>query len=131
MEKNEIVKIIDQITDYRNRRMKRDNIKWHLDKDIAGGWRATAENRTKLLEQAQKELDEIERASLELIEEMTRLYKQRPTRKDLKLIWLYIQELDMDPLKLEKHRQKINALRLKVLGRVEEIEETRQTSLFG
>lgn len=38
MEKNEIVKIIDQITDYRNRRMKRDNIKWHLEKDIAGGW---------------------------------------------------------------------------------------------
>ena len=131
MEKNEIVKIIDQITDYRNRRMKLDNIKWHLEKDIAGGWHATAENRAKLLENAQKELDEIEQDSLGLIEEMTRLYEQRPTRKDLKLIWLYIQELDMDPLKLEKHRQKINALRLKVLGSVEEIEETRQTSLFG
>ena len=131
MEKNEIVKIIDQITDYRNRRMKRDNIKWHLEKDIAGGWHATAKNRAKLLEKAQKELDEIEQDSLGLIEVMKSMYEKHPRREDLRLIWLYIQELDMEPLKLEKHRQKINALRLKVLGRVEEIEETRQTSLFG
>jgi len=131
MEKSEIIKIIDQITDYRNRRMKRDNIKWHLDKDIAGGWRATAENRAKLLEQAQRELDEIETSSLDLIEKMKTMYEKHPRRKDLRLIWLYIQEIDMEPYLLEKHRQKINRLRPKVLGLVDEIDEIRgQMTLF-
>lgn len=131
MEKNEIVKIIDQITDYRNRRMKRDNIKWHLEKDIAGGWHATAKNRAKLLEKAQKELDEIEQDSLGLIEEMKSMYEKHPRRKDLRLIWLYIQEIDMEPALLEKHRQKINYLRPKVLGLVDEIDQIRdQMTLF-
>ena len=36
----------------------------------------------------------------------------------------------MEPLKLEKHRQKINTLRQKVLGIIDEIEQIRQQNLL-
>ena len=131
MEKTEIIKIIDQIEDYRFKRMRRDNIKWHLDKDIAGGWLATAKTREKLLDEAQRELDAIEPAALELVGNMKQLYSQHPKDKTLRLISLYIELLDMDPMKMEEHRQKINSLRPKVLGLVDEIDEIRQQgSLF-
>lgn len=131
MEKTEIIKIIDQVNDYRFKRMRRDNIKWHLDKDIAGGWLATAKTREKLLDEAQRELDAIEPAALELVGNMKQLYSQHPKDKTLRLISLYIDLLDMDPMKMEKHRQKINSLRPKVLGTMDEMEQIRQqNSLF-
>lgn len=131
MEKTEIIKIVDQINDYPFKRMRRDNIQWHLNKDIAGGWLATAKTREKLLDEAQRELDAIEPAALELVGNMKQLYSQHPKDNQLRLISLYIELLDMDPMKMEKHRQKINALRPKVLGLVEEIDEIRQQdSLF-
>ena len=131
MEKNEIVTIIDQINDYRFKRMRRDNLQWHLNKDLEGGYEVIAANRRKMLNEAQRDLDEIEPAAKTVIQEMRQLRALHPRDQQVKLICLYIDLLDMDPMKMEKHRQKINALRLKVLGKVEEMEQIRQqNSLF-
>lgn len=131
MEKNEIVKIIDQINDYRFKRMRRDNLQWHLEKDMAGGYTAIAENRRKMLDKAQRDLDIIEPAAKVVIQQIQQLRAQHPRDKAFRLISLYIEMLDMDPMKMEKHRQKINALRPKVLGLTGEIDEIRkQMTLF-
>ena len=131
MEKTEIIKIIDQVNDYRFKRMRRDNLKWHLEKDLAGGYIVTAENRKRMLDEAQRDLDEIEPAAKAVIQEMRQLRALHPRDNAFRLISLYIDMLDMDPMKMEKHRQKINALRPKVLGKVDEVEQIRQqNSLF-
>lgn len=131
MEKSEIIKIIDQVNDYRFKRMRRDNLKWHYDRDVAGGYRATAENRKRLLEEAQKNLDAIEAEALDLVQDMRQRQALHPRDQQVKLICLYIDLLDMDPMKMEKHRQKINSLRPKVLGTMDEMEKIRQqNSLF-
>lgn len=131
MEKNVIIKIIDQVNDYRFKRMRRDNLQWHLEKDMAGGYTAIAENRRKMLDKAQRDLDIIEPAAKVVIQQIQQLRAQHPRDKAFRLISLYIEMLDMDPMKMEKHRQKINALRPKVLGKVEEMEQIRQqNSLF-
>lgn len=131
MEKTEIIKIIDQIEDYRFKRMRRDNIQWHLDKDLAGGYMALARDRKRLLIEAQTDLNAIEADAKSTIDNMRVLYSSNPNDKALRLIMLYIDMLDMEPMKLEKHRQKINTLRPKVLGLVDEIDEIRnQMSLF-
>lgn len=131
MEKTEIIKIIDQVNDYRFKRMRRDNIQWHLDKDLAGGYMALARDRERLLKEAQTDLEAIEADAKSTIDNMRVLYSSNPNDKALRLIMLYIDMLDMEPMKLEKHRQKINTLRPKVLGLVDEIDEIRnQMSLF-
>ena len=131
MEKTEIIKIIDQINDYRLKRMRRDNLRWHFERDVAGGFRATAENRKRLLEEAQKNLDTIEADALVLIQVMRQRQALHPRDQQVKLICLYIDLLDMEPMKMEKHRQKINSLRPKVLGTMDEMEQIRQqNSLF-
>jgi len=131
MEKTEIIKIIDQIEDYRFKRMRRDNIQWHLDKDLAGGYMALARDRERLLKEAQADLEAIEADAKSTIDNMRVLYSSNPNDKTLRLIMLYIDMLDMEPMSLEKHRQKINTLRPKVLGLVDEIDEIRnQMSLF-
>lgn len=131
MEKTEIIKIIDQINDYRLKRMRRDNLRWHFERDVAGGFRATAENRKRLLEEAQKNLDNIEADALDLVQDMRQRQALHPRDQQVKLICLYIDLLDMEPMKMEKHRQKINSLRQKVLGTVDEMEQIRQqNSLF-
>ena len=131
MEKTEIIKIIDQVNDYRFKRMRRDNIKWHLEKDLAGGYMAIAKDRKRLLEEAQKDLDAIEAEALDLVQDMRQRQALHPRDQQVKLICLYIDLLDMDPMKMEKHRQKINSLRPKVLGTVDEMEQIRQQkSLF-
>ena len=131
MEKTEIIKIIDQVNDYRFKRMRRDNIKWHLEKDLTGGYLATAKDRKRLLDEAQKDLDAVEADALALVQEMRQRQALHPRDQQVKLICLYIDLLDMDPMKMEKHRQKINSLRPKVLGKVEEMEQIRhQDSLF-
>lgn len=131
MEKTEIIKIIDQIEDYRFKRMRRDNIQWHLDKDLAGGYMALARDRKRLLIEAQADLNAIEADAKSTIDNMRVLYSSNPNDKALRLIMLYIDLLDMDPMKMEKHRQKINSLRPKVLGTMDEMEQIRQqNSLF-
>lgn len=131
MEKTEIIKIIDQIEDYRFKRMRRDNLQWHLEKDLAGGYIALARDRKRLLKEAQADLDAIEADAKSTIENMRVLYSSNQNDKALRLIMLYIDMLDMEPMKLEKHRQKINTLRPKVLGLVDEIDEIRnQMTLF-
>ena len=47
MEKNEI---IDQLEDYRFKLMRRDNIKWRLEKYLVDGFMAIARDRKRLLE---------------------------------------------------------------------------------
>lgn len=126
MEKTEIIKIIDQVNDYRFKRMRRDNIKWHLEKDLADGYMAIARDRKPLLDEAQKDLDDVEADTLALIQEMRHRQDLHPRDQQVKLICLYIDLLDMDPMKMEKHRQKINSLRPKVLGTVDEMEQIRQ-----
>ena len=131
MEKNEIVKIIDQINDYRFKRMRRDNLQWRLNKDLEGGYEVIAVTRRKMLDEAQRDLDIIEPAAKAVIQDMKQLRALHPRDKAIRLISLYIDMLDMDPMKMEKHRQKINSLRPKVLGKVEEMEQIRQqNSLF-
>ena len=131
MEKTEIIKIIDQIEDYRFKRMRRDNLQWHMEKDLAGGYIALARDRKRLLKEAQADLDAIEADAKSTIENMRVLYSSNQNDKALRLIMLYIDMLDMEPMKLEKHRQKINTLRPKVLGLVDEIDEIRnQMTLF-
>ena len=131
MEKNEIVKIIDQINDYRFKRMRRDNLQWRLNKDLEGGYEVIAVNRRKMLDEAQRDLDIIEPAAKVVIQDMKQLRALHPRDKAIRLISLYIDMLDMDPMKMEKHRLKINSLRPKVLGKVEEMEQIRQqNSLF-
>lgn len=131
MEKTEIIRIIDQVNDYRFKRMRRDNLQWHLEKDLAGGYTTTAADRKRMLDEAQRELDEIEPSALELVAQMRQSYAMHPKDRALRLISLYIELLDMEPMKMEKHRQKINTLRPKVLGTVEEMEQIRQQkSLF-
>lgn len=131
MEKTEIIKIIDQVNDYRFKRMRRDNLKWHLDLDTSRGYKNLAENRAKLLAEAQKDLDAIEPEMSKIIMDIKQRFAMHPRDQQLRLISLYIDLIEMDPMKMEKHRQKINSLRPKVLGKVEEMEQIRQqNSLF-
>ena len=132
MEKTEITRIIEQVNDYRFKLMRRDNIKWHLDNDIAGGWLALAETRKKMLNEAQADLDAVEKSTLELIEKMKQRFALNPKDKALRLISLHIDLInDMEPKELQKLRQKINSLRPKVLGTMDEMEQIRQqNSLF-
>ena len=131
MEKTEIIKLIDQIDDYRFKRMRRDNLRWRLEKDLAGGYTVTAEDRKRMLDEAQRDLDGIEPAAMAVIAEMRQQHALHPRDQQVKLICLYIDLLDMDPMKMEKHRQKINTLRTKVLGKMDEVEQIRQqNSLF-
>lgn len=131
MEKTEIIKIIDQVNDYRFKRMRRDNLKWHLDLDTNRGYKSLAENRAKLLAEAQKDLDAIEPEMSKIIMDIKQRFAMHPRDQQLRLISLYIDLIEMDPMKMEKHRQKINSLRPKVLGTMDEMEQIRQqNSLF-
>ena len=130
MEKNEIIKIIDQIEDYRFKLMRRDNIKWHLEKDLVDGFMAIARDRKRLLEEAQNDLEAVEPSAKETIKIIKQQYAMHPRDKALRLISLYIEMINMEPLKLEKHRQKINTLRPKVLGKIDEVEQIRQQNLL-
>ncbi|GEM_PF-3718585 len=131
MEKTEIIKIIDQVNDYRFKRMRRDNLRWHLDLDTSRGYKSLAENRAKLLAEAQKNLDAIEPEMSKIIMDIKQRFAMHPRDQQLRLISLYIDLIEMDPMKMEKHRQKINSLRPKVLGTMDEMEQIRQqNSLF-
>ena len=111
--------------------MRRDNLKWHLDLDTSRGYKSLAENRAKLLAEAQKDLDAIEPEMSKIIMDIKQRFAMHPRDQQLRLISLYIDLIEMDPMKMEKHRQKINSLRPKVLGKVEEMEQIRQqNSLF-
>jgi hypothetical protein len=131
MEKTEIIKIIEQVNDYRFKRMRRDNLKWHLDLDTSRGYKSLAESRVKLLAEAQKDLDAIEPEMSKIIMDIKQRFAMHPRDQQLRLISLYIDLIEMDPMKMEKHRQKINSLRPKVLGTMDEMEQIRQqNSLF-
>lgn len=131
MEKTKIIKIIEQVNDYRFKRMRRDNLKWHLDLDTSRGYKSLAESRVKLLAEAQKDLDAIEPEMSKIIMDIKQRFAMHPRDQQLRLISLYIDLIEMDPMKMEKHRQKINSLRLKVLGTMDEMEQIRQqNSLF-
>lgn len=131
MEKTEIIKIIEQVNDYRFKLMRRDNLKWHLDLDTSRGYKSLAESRVKLLAEAQKDLDAIEPEMSKIIMDIKQRFAMHPRDQQLRLISLYIDLIEMDPMKMEKHRQKINSLRPKVLGTMDEMEQIRQqNSLF-
>ena len=132
MEKTEIIKIIEQVNDYRFKRMRRDNLKWHLDLDTSRGYKSLAESRVKLLAEAQKALDAIEPEMSKIIMDIKQRFAMHPRDQQLRLISLYIDLInDMEPKELQKHRQKINSLRPKVLGTMDEMEQIRQqNSLF-
>lgn len=130
MEKTEIIKIIDQLEDYRFKLMRRNNIKWHLEKDLVDGFMAIARDRKRLLEEAQNDLEAVEPSAKEMIQIINQQYAMCPRDKALRLISLYIEMINMEPLKLEKHRQKINTLRQKVLGKIDEVEQIRQQNLL-
>ncbi|MSS18677.1 hypothetical protein [Sodaliphilus pleomorphus] len=131
MEKTEIIKIIEQVNDYRFKRMRRDNLKWHLDLDTSRGYKSLAESRVKLLAEAQKDLDAIEPEMSKIIMDIKQRFAMHPRDQQLRLISLYIDLIEMDPMKMEKHRQKINSLRPKVLGTMDEMDQIRQqNSLF-
>lgn len=132
MEKTEIIKIIEQVNDYRFKLMRRDNLKWHLDLDTSRGYKSLAESRVKLLAAAQKDLDAIEPEMSKIIMDIKQRFAMHPRNQQLRLISLYIDLInDMEPKELQKHRQKINSLRPKVLGTMDEMEQIRQqNSLF-
>lgn len=132
MEKTEIIKIIEQVNDYRFKLMRRDNLKWHLDLDTSRGYKSLAESRVKLLAEAQKDLDAIEPEMSKIIMDIKQRFAMHPRDQQLRLISLYIDMInDMEPKELQKHRQKINSLRPKVLGTMDEMEQIRQqNSLF-
>lgn len=132
MEKTEIIKIIEQVNDYRFKLMRRDNLKWHLDLDTNRGYKSLAESRVKLLAEAQKALDAIEPEMSKIIMDIKQRFAMHPRDQQLRLISLYIDLInDMEPKELQKHRQKINSLRPKVLGTMDEMEQIRQqNSLF-
>lgn len=132
MEKTEIIKIIEQVNDYRFKLMRRDNLKWHLDLDTSRGYKSLVESRVKLLAEAQKDLDAIEPEMSKIIMDIKQRFAMHPRNQQLRLISLYIDLInDMEPKELQKHRQKINSLRPKVLGTMDEMEQIRQqNSLF-
>lgn len=132
MEKTEIIKIIEQVNDYRFKLMRRDNLKWHLDLDTSRGYKSLAESRVKLLAAAQKDLDAIEPEMSKIIMDIKQRFAMHPRNQQLRLISLYIDLInDMEPKVLQKHRQKINSLRPKVLGTMGEMEQIKQqNSLF-
>lgn len=132
MEKTEIIKIIEQVNNYRFKRMRRDNLKWHLDLDTSRGYKSLAESRVKLLAEAQKDLDAIEPEMSKIIMDIKQRFAMHQRDQQLRLISLYIDLInDMEPKELQKHRQKINSLRPKVLGTMDEMEQIKQqNSLF-
>lgn len=126
MEKTEIIKIIDQLNTYRFKRMKRDNLQWHVDLDSERGYLSLVESRTKLLGAAQADLDLIEQQTLDLISDMKEQYASNPRSKELRLISMYIELLNLEPKQMEKQRQKIATLRREVLGKMDEIQRIRE-----
>ena len=132
MEKKEIIEIIDTINDYRLKRFRRDNLQEQYERMSSLGYEVTADDRKKLLSVAQKDLDVIEPRVKELIMNIEQRFALHPQDKALKLIVLHIEMLNMEPNQMEKQRQKINALRQKVLGLVDEIDKLRnENSLFS
>lgn len=132
MEKKEIIEIIDTINDYRLKRFRRDNLQEQYERMSSLGYEVTADDRKKLLSVAQKDLDVIEPRVKELIMNIEQRFALHPQDKALKLIVLHIEMLNMEPNQMEKQRQKINALRPKVLGLVDEIDKLRnENSLFS
>lgn len=131
MEKKDIITTIDRINDYRFKRFRRDNLKEQYERMLSLGYEITANDRKKLLEEAQENLNLIEPNIKELIQDIKQRFALHPKDKGLKLIVLYIELLDLEPKKMEKHRQKINTLRPKVLGLIDDIEKLRnENSLF-
>jgi hypothetical protein len=125
MEKKDIIDTIDRINDYRFKRFRRDNLKEQFERMNSLGYEVTANDRKDLLRKAQEDLDLIEPAIKELILDIKQRYALHPKDKGMKLIILYIDLLDMEPMQMEKHRQKINALRPKVLGLMNDIDKLR------
>lgn len=131
MEKKDIIDTIDRINDYRFKRYRRDNLKEQFERMNSLGYEVTADDRKELLRKAQDDLDIIEPGIMELILDIKQRYALHPKDKGMKLIILYIDLLDMEPMQMEKHRQKINALRPKVLGLMNDIDRLRNdNSLF-
>ena len=131
MEKKDIIDTIDRINDYRFKRFRRDNLKEQFERMNSLGYEVTANDRKDLLRKAQEDLDLIEPGIKELILDIKQRYALHPKDKGMKLIILYIDLLDMEPMQMEKHRQKINALRPKVLGLMNDIDRLRNdNSLF-
>ncbi len=131
MEKKDIIDTIDRINDYRFKRFRRDNLKEQFERMNSLGYEVTADDRKELLRKAQDDLDLIEPGIMELILDIKQRYALHPKDKGMKLIILYIDLLDMEPMQMEKHRQKINALRPKVLGLMNDIDRLRNdNSLF-
>ena len=131
MEKKDIIDTIDRINDYRFKRFRRDNLKEQFERMNSLGYEVTANDRKDLLRKAQEDLDLIEPGIKELILDIKQRYALHPKDKGMKLIILYIDLLDMEPMQMEKHRQKINALRPKVLGLMNDIDRLHNdNSLF-
>lgn len=125
MEKKDIIETIDRINDYRFKRFRRDNLKEQFERMNSLGYEITAKDRKELLIKAQNDLNLIEPGIKELIQDIKQRYVLHPKDIGLKLIILYIDLLDMEPLQMEKHRQKINTLRPKVLGLMNDIDKLR------
>ncbi len=125
MEKKDIIETIDRINDYRFKRFRRDNLKEQFERMNSLGYEITAKDRKELLIKAQNDLDLIESEIKELIQDIKQRYVLHPKDIGLKLIILYIDLLDMEPMQMEKHRQKINTLRPKVLGLMNDIDKLR------
>ncbi len=125
MEKKDIIETIDRINDYRFKRFRRDNLKEQFERMNSLGYEITAKDRKELLIKAQNDLDLIESGIKELIQDIKQRYVLHPKDIGLKLIILYIDLLDMEPMQMEKHRQKINTLRPKVLGLMNDIDKLR------
>ena len=131
MEQTEIIKIIDQIEEYRMLRFRRDNLLEQRDRLHAQGYEVTANDRNVLLSRAQAELDEAEPGVKEMIALMKQRYALHPKDKALRIINLYIELLDTPPMKMKDVRQKIASLRPQVLGTGEDINKMRdESSLF-
>lgn len=131
MEQTEIIKIIDQIEEYRMLRFRRDNLLEQRDRLHAQGYEVTANDRNVLLSHAQAELDEAEPGVKEMITRLKQEYTIHPKDKALRLIALYIELLDTPPMKIKAVRQKIASLRPQVLGTVDDINKMRdESSLF-
>ena len=131
MEQTEIIKIIDQIEEYRMLRFRRDNLLEKRDRLRAQGYEVAAQDRESLLSRAQAELDDAEPGVKDMIARMKQGYALHPKDKALRLIALHIELLDTPPMKMKSVRQKIASLRPQILGTVDEISKMRdEGSLF-
>lgn len=130
MEKTEIINIIDRINKYRMLRFRRDNLKERSERLRVQGYEVAAADREVLLAKAQVELDAVEMPILEEISRYKQSYALHPKDKALKLIILNVQLLETPPAQMEKLRNRINTLRLEVIGKLSEIEQNDEMPLF-